>query len=59
MPYRLAIDPAAQKEWARLDKSVKKRFKIVHWLVTILFFAFCVLFFKTFHPLILLLIIDF
>lgn len=27
MPYRLAVDPAAQKEWARLDKSVKTRFK--------------------------------
>ena len=27
MPYRLAIDPAAQKEWVRLDKSVKTRFK--------------------------------
>ena len=27
MPYRLAIDLAAQKEWTRLDKSVKTRFK--------------------------------
>ena len=23
MPYQLAIDPTAEKEWARLDKSVK------------------------------------
>ena len=27
MPYELAIHPAAQKEWARLDNSVKARFK--------------------------------
>ena len=27
MPYQLAIDPAAEKEWARLDRSVKTRFK--------------------------------
>ena len=27
MTYRLAIDPAARKEWTRLDKSVKTRFK--------------------------------
>ena len=27
MPYQLAIHPAAEKEWARLDNSVKARFK--------------------------------
>lgn len=27
MPYQLAIGPAAEKEWARLDKRVKTRFK--------------------------------
>ena len=27
MPYQLAIDPATEKEWARLDRSVKTRFK--------------------------------
>ena len=27
MRYRLAIHPAAEKEWARLDNSVKTRFK--------------------------------
>lgn len=27
MPYQLAIHPAAEKEWARLDNSVKSRFK--------------------------------
>ena len=27
MRYQLAIDPAAEKEWARLDNSVKARFK--------------------------------
>lgn len=27
MPYQLAIDSAAEKEWARLDSSVKARFK--------------------------------
>ena len=26
-PYALAIDPLAEKEWARLDESVKSRFK--------------------------------
>ena len=27
MPYQLAIHPAAETEWARLDNSVKARFK--------------------------------
>lgn len=27
MPYQLAIHSAAEKEWARLDNSVKARFK--------------------------------
>ena len=27
MAYRLAIHPDAQKEWARLDNSIKSRFK--------------------------------
>ena len=27
MPYQLAIGSAAEKEWTRLDKSVKTRFK--------------------------------
>ncbi|MBI3716633.1 MAG: type II toxin-antitoxin system RelE/ParE family toxin [Betaproteobacteria bacterium] len=27
MPYQLAIHPMAAKEWARLDNSVKQRFK--------------------------------
>ena len=27
MPYQLAIHPAAEKEWARLDNSVRTRFK--------------------------------
>lgn len=27
MSYELAIHPGAEKEWARLDGSVKKRFK--------------------------------
>lgn len=27
MPYQLAIHPAAEKEWERLDNSVKSRFK--------------------------------
>ena len=26
--YQLAIHPAAEREWARLDDSVKKRFKL-------------------------------
>ncbi len=26
-PYGLAIHPEAEREWARLDESVKKRFK--------------------------------
>jgi len=27
MSYELAIHPAAEKEWAKLDGSVKRRFK--------------------------------
>lgn len=27
MSYELAIHPAAEKEWARLDGSIKRRFK--------------------------------
>jgi mRNA interferase RelE/StbE len=27
MSYKLAVHPEAEKEWARLDGSIKKRFK--------------------------------